>query len=74
MPNNALSGKPGTPVLWAVPKNDEQPLADYVMRIYNRLPHNPDSQLIRRDSDHLRAPQVATREVISWIRAIAAKN
>ena len=71
MARNAQSIKPGTPVLWAVPKQEEQPLRDFVVRFYEKLPPNPGNKFAEPDSDHLQAPTVATAEIINWIRASA---
>jgi pimeloyl-ACP methyl ester carboxylesterase len=74
MLRNIQSLKPGTPVLWSVPKHEEQPLGNYVAGIYDRLTPNPGNQFIEPASDHMQAPAAATPQVIDWIRAVAAKN
>lgn len=67
--NNAAKVKPGTPVLWVDPSQEELGPKRQGQAAYERLPESPASKRVEVDAEHMNAPAAAIKEVSAWLKA-----
>jgi len=65
--------RPGTPVLFIVPKGDYPGLRRVKDGLFSALPTHPLNRLYEPESDHMGAPVAALDEIGRWIRQAAAR-
>jgi hypothetical protein len=71
MERAARAAKPGTPILWIVPKRERPALLKTNLPMYRLLTSNPLTRLYEPDSDHRGAPPASADEIVRWTREVA---
>lgn len=69
MPLNAANVKPGTPLYWVIGKDDG--LTQFGERYaYAKVPPHPKSAYVVVSGGHVDTPNMATNEIIAWIKSL----
>ena len=63
--------KPGTPVLYVAPTNDNAFLRSLAASSFAALPEHPRKRLLEPQADHMGAPAAAAQDIAAWIGEIA---
>jgi len=67
---NAASVKPGTPVLWVAPAQEEPGPKRMAQAAREQLPSNQTNKFVEVDADHLKAPNAAINDITAWLKAL----